>query len=127
MDALFDRSYINLCCDAACGSGVIYLVLGILYYRRDFEHRGYLTLVSAALTIVSSLLVKHSPYSAFHVIYDINCAFDVFFSIIGAVLTSLSYTVDGDDPIHLTRFGACTCAISGFAKGVIHLAEYSFS
>lgn len=128
MEALFDQSYVDFCCNAACGLGVIYLVLGISHYRRRVsEHRAHLTIVSAALTIAASLLVKHSPYSAFHVIYNINCATGVAFSILGAVLTLLSCTVDGDDPVHIVRFGACTCAVSGFAKFVIHIAEYSFS
>lgn len=114
-------------CDTACLCGVVYLILGVLYYRRNLEHRGYLTLLSAGFTILTSLLIKHSPHTGFHMIYDINCLTGLLLTVGGAALTTISYKFDEDDPEEFQKFGCCACAVSSYAKAVVYLSEYLIS
>ena len=95
-DMLLDAAghlYQQLCstlCNVACLCGVVYLLLTVLHYKHETKPTCLQAILSAELTIISSLLVKYSPTTAFHVIYNIGCTNGVMMIIGGAALTLFS-------------------------------------
>ena len=122
--------YQQLCstlCNVACLCGVVYLLLTVLNYKRDTEQTSLQAILSAVLTIISTLLVKYSPTTAFHVIYNIGCTNGVMMIISGAALTLSSYRSDDVEHQHIIRTGCCFSGVSTVAKAVVYTLDYSFS
>ena len=132
-DMLLDAAghlYQQLCstlCNVACLCGVVYLLLTVLHYKRDTEQTRLQAILSAVLTIISSLLVKYSPTTAFHVIYNIGCTNGVMMIIGGAALTLSSYRSDNVEQQHIIRTGCCFSGVSTVAKAIVYTLDYSFS
>ena len=132
-DMLLDAAghlYQQICstlCNVACLCGVVYLLLTVLNYKRDTEQTSLQAILSAVLTIISSLLVKYSPTTAFHVIYNIGCTNGVMMIISGAALTHSSYRSDVVEQQHIIRMGCCFSGVSTVAKAIVYTLDYSFS
>ena len=132
-DMLLDAAghlYQQICstlCNVACLCGGVYLLLTVLHYKRDTEQTSLQAILSAVLTIISSLLVKYSPTTAFHVIYNINCTNGVMMIIGGAALTLSSYRSDDVELQHIIRTGCCFSGVSTVAKAIIYILDYPFS
>ena len=122
-----DRQICSTLCNVACLCGVVYLLLTVLHYKHETKPTSLQAILSAVLTIISSLLVKYSPTTAFHVIYNIGCTNGVMMIISGAALTLSSYRSDDVEQQHIIRTGCCFSGVSTFAKAIVYTLDYSFS